>query len=116
MSKEEKFNINEIMKNISPYGQCEKLRSARPKDDVAGYVWRMIRFHAGIDYHQPFLCFFRLFDTLHARGMVKEKFLGIFNQNHKKILDDLDPIISKCAKRLGLSDIEATRRHKGLLF
>jgi len=112
----EKFDIDVIMKNISPYGNCKKLRSARPKDNVAGYVWRMIKFHSGQDYHQPFNCFFRLFDTLQAKGIVKKRFSGIFDKDHKKILDELDPIVMICTNRLGLSNIEAVRRFKGLLF
>ena len=110
------YDLDWFISEISPYGKGEKLKSVRPKNPVAGYVWRMIKFHAGLDYHHPITCFFYLFDYLHSKGIVKKKFNGIFDPEHKKILDRLEPFTLEAAKKLGLSGFTAAQRYKGLLY
>jgi len=111
-----KYDVDWLISEISPYGKGEKLKTGRPKHPVAGYVWRMIRFHAGIDYSHPITCFFYLFDELYSNGIVKKRFLGIFDSEHKEILDKLEPLMIKCADKLGISSVTAAQRFKGILY
>lgn len=110
------FDSDEILKQISSYGKGKKLKTARPNNGVAIYVWRMIRFHSGIDMHSPITCFFHLFDQLYAEGQVKRRCHWVIEPEHKKILDELEPIIIECSNKLKLSNFTAARRHKGILY
>ena len=116
MEFKDKLNVDWLLKEISPYGKGEKLKSTRPKDAVAGYVWRMIRFHSGLDYHHPISCFFYLFNQLKTDDVIKKRFYGIFDPEHTSILNKLEPLMIECADKLSLSSTVAARRFKGILY
>jgi len=39
-------------------GGPEGMRSSKPKDGRAAYIWRMLRFHTGVDVHMPVMADF----------------------------------------------------------
>lgn len=43
---------------VRPKNGKARVRSAKPKDGRAAYVWRMARFHGGIDVHLPVMATF----------------------------------------------------------
>jgi len=52
------INESEILNAIlvSPKNKKPRLRSTKPKgNDRAAYVWRMARFHGGVDTHLPII-------------------------------------------------------------
>ena len=112
----EKLNEEWLISQITSYGKGKTLKSVRPKDPVAGYVWRMMRFHSGIDMHSPVICFFYLFDQLAIEGVVKKRFFAIFDPDQKEILNKLDKLVIACSNKLGISNTTAARKLKGILI
>lgn len=82
------------------------LRTAKPAPDTFGasYVWRMARFHGGIDTTMPILCY----------GDVGCG--GILTPNARLMLDMLDMLADKAAKKYCGTDMAAAKRWKGLLY
>jgi hypothetical protein len=111
-----KYDEEWLLKQITPRGNGLTLKSARPKDGIAGYVWRMIRFHSGIDLHHPTSCYYHLFDQLKDDGLIDGNFSGIIYESQKEILDKLDILIVKCTEKLGLSHFTAAKRYRGILY
>ncbi len=112
----EKFEVEWLLKQITPRGDGITLKSASPKDGVARYVWRMIRFHSGKDLHNPTSCYYHLFDQLQRDGIMDDNLHGILHENHKEILDKLDILIVKCTEKLGLSHFTAAQHYRGILY
>jgi len=81
------------------------LRSTNPGRSIYGasYVWRMARFHGGIDTHLPVTCFFDI-------G------IGLINNNARKILDILDNLADIVARQYFGTDKAAAIRYKGLYY
>jgi hypothetical protein len=93
------------------------LRTARPNSGVSAYLWRMVRFHGGVDTTMPVTCYFYLQDYL-DKTFNKGEFnvCGIINAKGKALLDDLDTLIDPLCERFGLSPYAGARRWEGLLY
>lgn len=81
------------------------LRTTKPKTNgFAAYVWRMARFHSGIDMHMPVTCDFDLAnwaDHSYTKGD-REMF--------KALRVEADKMADQVCKDLGLDDKIAARR------
>jgi len=49
------------------------IRATKPQNGKAAYVWRMLRFHLGIDNHIPILCEWYLDDQLEMDGDLEKR-------------------------------------------
>ena len=83
----EEPNIEEILKAIK--GR-KGLRSARPKDNRAYYVWRLARFHGGADVTMPIT--------------------AMFDNEGDPYLKKLDELADAIAKRVFGTDMAAAHR------
>ena len=85
-------NLTEILQEIVIKG---RLRSSRPKDIRAYYVWRMARFHGGKDLTFP--------------GTASMLIVG------DPFIDELDQIADAVAKRAFGTDMAAALRWRNIL-
>jgi hypothetical protein len=88
-------------------------------DGLQKYVWRMIRFHAGIDVTIPIMCFFDLQNYLEENGISKQEVnvCGIINDTGKSLLDELDKLVDSFCIELKLNPFKACQRwHEAGLF
>lgn len=80
------------------------LRSTKPKGNgFAAYVWRMARFHSGIDTHMPVMCDFDLAnwaDHSYTRGD-RDQFT--------QLRDAADQMADRACQDLGLDGMAAAR-------
>ena len=49
------------------------IRATKPQNGKAAYVWRLLRFHLGIDNHIPILCEWYLDDQLEMDGDLEKR-------------------------------------------
>ena len=93
------------------------LRTVRPSNGVSAYLWRMVRFHGGIDTSMPITCFFHLQNYL-DKTFGKDKFdvCGIIDEKSKALLDDLNMLIDPLCEHFGLSANAAAYAWKGLMY
>jgi hypothetical protein len=116
MQDYEKFQSDWLLKEITPYGRGEKLKSSRPKDGVACYVWRMIKFHAGIDYHTPTTCFFYLANQLRKDEILPTALFACISKKEQEVLDILDARVVELSAKLNLDTTVTARRFQGCLY
>ena len=90
------------------------LRATRPANGYLAYIWRQVRFHAGIDVQMPVTCFFWLQLQLDKDG-TKANVTGIIDAEGRKILDALDAIVDEMIDAFQLSQFGALRIWKGLI-
>ena len=100
MTKEEKFQKDWLISQITPRGNGKAIKTNCPKDGIAAYVWRMCRFELGHDMTYPITCFFKLANQVEKDGIVKHFKCGVFGPEEKAILDKLDAIVKEICKDL----------------
>lgn len=77
-------------------GRNNQLRTGKPKNNGAyAYLWRMVRFHTGMDVTMPMMCFFDLQNWLDSIGRKDVKVSGILNADGKALCDELDKMIDE---------------------
>ena len=95
-------------------GRGDKLRTSRPDNGYAAYLWRMVRFHGGIDVTMPCTCFFWLQNQLEEEG-VQAKVDSIIDSQGREILDNLDKMVDSLCILFGLSMFGAARAWRNVL-
>ena len=99
------------------------LRTAKPKTPLEAYIWRMIRFHGGIDTHMPVTADWDLEDYIAEThfGGTKPKFAAenycgtdhevylytTFKELRKAYSDKLDGIVDQLCIKFNLNPIKA---------
>jgi hypothetical protein len=112
---EHKMTMDFVLPQITVRGNCKQLKTNRPKDGIAAYVWRMVRFHGGIDVCLPMTIHFHLANQV-ENDIPGIKFkCGIFGAFEKDVLDRLDKLADDCCRKLGLSMFGAARAWQKLI-
>ncbi len=119
-------------------GRGGKLRSAKPKQGIYAYIWRMCTFHSGIDPTMPVVAEMDLQrgieEVLKEKGYTKFREIpadtprhrqsdatSIFERDlreHKATMDLIDGrggLVDRVLKQFGLDPMGAARRWRGLL-
>lgn len=109
------LTVEQALKAISPRGNGKSIKTAKPKDGVMVYVWRMARFHSGQDTTMPMTCFWDLERGLKEATGEELKFT-FFHEDQKAVLNVLDALVDQALVRMGYSTMEAAKRYKGLLY
>lgn len=111
---EHKMELEWLLEQITVRGKKEKLKTNMPKDGIAAYVWRMARFHGGIDVSLPMTIHFRLANQI-EKDIPESKFqCGIFGAFETNIMNKLDDLADKCLDRLNMNPFKALSAWKGL--
>ena len=114
--KLDKFDEDWLMKQITVRGYGNKLKTNPPKDGIAKFVWRNIRFHSGIDPTFPVLCYFNLANQIEKDNPGLQFRCGILGELEKVIVDELDKFVKSCTNKLKLSHVGGVAAWKGKLF
>lgn len=91
----------------------KSLRAAKPsKHGLYAYMWRMVRFHTGIDMTMPCTCFWDLADFVESKGFTRDQVnvSGIINANGRELLDLLEPMIDEVSIKFGKNPFKAAVR------
>lgn len=80
------------------------LRTAKPKDGFAAYVWRMVRFHSGIDMRMPVTCEFDL--SIWA----DHSYVNGDKEAYKALRNIADKYADDACKVFGLDNMVAAKR------
>jgi hypothetical protein len=119
-------------------GRGGKLRSAKPKQGIYAYIWRMCTFHSGIDPTMPVVAEMDLQrgieEVLQEKGYVKFREVDPNNpfsvrrdqtsiyerdlREHKALMNLIDGrggLVDRVLKQFGLDPLGAARRWRGLL-
>ncbi len=108
-------NLDLAVVYLSPRGNGERLKTSRPEDGTYAYLWRMCRFHAGIDLSMPITCYHYL--SIQIEKETGKKYLfGIMNQEQQDILQALDNFVTYILCSLELDGYQAAFKYKGLLY
>lgn len=100
----EKVDYDKILKAVK--GR-KGLRTTKPKTNgLDAYVWRMVRFHAGIDVHMPVTADFDLYNW-YTKVIESEKSVSCFDSGLKKFKDYVDKLVDRIIKDLGLDPNKA---------
>ncbi len=108
-------NLNLALVYLTPRGNGERLKSTRPEDGTYTYLWRMCRFHAGIDLSMPVTCYFNLSIQIEKETGKKYVF-GIMDQEQLDVLNALDNFVTYILCALELDGFKAAWKYKGLLY
>ena len=104
-------DVDSALVGISPRGNKKTLKTSKPKHGVYAYVWRMARFHAGIDTTMPITATWSLKSQINA-----DLGYSISLDEENEIAKALDPLVDQCLIRLNLSQYAGALRWKGLIY
>ncbi len=108
-------NLDLAIVYLTPRGNGERLRATRPEDGTYAYLWRMCRFHSGVDLRMPIACHFHL--SIQIEKETGKKYLfGIMNNEQMDILNALDNFVTNILCALELDGYKAVWKYKGLLY
>ena len=104
-------DVDSALVEISPRGNKKTIKTGKPKHGVYAYIWRMARFHSGIDTTMPITATWGLKSQLNAD-------LGytLTYTDENEIARSLDPLVDQCLARLNLSPYAGALRWKGLIY
>lgn len=111
----DKFTKKWMLTQITPRGNGLTLKTKRPKDGIAAFVWREIRFHSGIDLTMPTTSIFHLANQM-EKDTGKKFSLCFWTDEEKEILEKLDLLVIKCTIELKLSNFTAMLKFQELLY
>lgn len=81
------------------------LRTSKPKDSgFSAYVWRMARFHSGLDIHLPMMAEFDL------ANWADHSYVSGDHQAYRNLKKQADQMVDRVCQDLGLSNLEAAHR------
>ena len=102
-------NESGAIKQISAHGRGEGIKSNKPKDGIWAYVWRMARFHSGIDPRMPVTATWDLSSEIEKQTGWYILF-GILSPEEKQLLNQLDELVDRILPKLGLDPMGAAKR------
>ena len=102
------ITIEDVIKDITPRGNGKSVKTNKPKNGAHAYIWRMVRFHAGIDTTMPITCTWYLEDKLEEITGNKYRFSVVREgSEEKEVLNHVDQIVDDVIDKLGLNKYKA---------
>jgi len=100
----ELFELNTILVEMAVCSKKSKtgLVTKKPRNGIYAYIWRWLRFDAGVDDTMPCVCFHDLQNELNSMG-IDASVTGIIDQRGDAIMDYLDSIVNIIEKRNGIT-------------
>ena len=111
----EAFTLEDAILYCTVLGRGRELKTRAPESNGrAIYVWRMARFHAGLDTTMPVTCLWALAESM--ENFTGQKFnTGILGPMERAVCKHLDTVADELLAHLGLSRDGAARKWRSAL-
>lgn len=99
-------DVDGMVKEVSVRGKGEKVKTNKPKDKMAAYIWRWCRFHSGADMTMPVTADWDLMDAVKEKTGYKLPYSHT-EEMKTEVYKKLDDFVSVVLKKMNVNDMKA---------